>query len=117
MAQKLTVTVNGTPFTATLADTRAASELAERLAGGPLTLSLRDYAGFEKVGGLGFSLTATNERITTSSGGIVLYQGDQIVLFYGENTWGYTRLARVDDLAGWEEALGSGAVELVLALS
>ena len=86
------------------------------LSGGPLTFGLSDYAGFEKVGDLGFSLPVENERIMTVPGDIVLYQGDQIVCFYGENTWSYTRLARVDDLAGWEEALGSGAVELTLAL-
>ena len=113
---QITVTVNGVPFAATLADNTAASKLAEILSGGPLTVGLSDYAGFEKVGDLGFSLPVENERITTAPGDIVLYQDDQIVCFYGENTWSYTRLARVDDLAGWEEALGSGAVELTLAL-
>lgn len=115
-AVQITVTVNGVPFAATLADNMAASKLAEMLSGGPLTFGLSDYAGFEKVGDLGFSLPVENERITTAPGDIVLYQGDQIVCFYGENTWSYTRLARMDDLAGWEEALGSGAVELTLAL-
>ena len=115
-AVQITVTVNGVPFAATLADNTAASKLAEILSGGPLTVGLSDYAGFEKVGDLGFSLPVENERITTAPGDIVLYQDDKIVCFYGENTWSYTRLARVDDLAGWEEALGSGAVELTLAL-
>ena len=115
-AVQITVTVNGAPFAATLADSVASSRLAEMLADGPLTVGLDDYAGFEKVGDLGFTLPAENERITTAPGDIVLYQGDQIVCFYGENAWSYTRLARVDDLAGWEEALGPGAVELTLAL-
>lgn len=115
-AVQITVTVNGVSFVAMLADNMAASKLAEVLSGGPLTVGLSDYAGFEKVGDLGFSLPVENERITTVPGDIILYQGDQIVCFYGENTWSYTRLAWVDDLAGWEEALGSGAVELRLAL-
>ena len=110
------VTVNGEAFAATLADTDAARELADRLEHEPLVLHLADYSGFEKVGELGFALTATDERITTQAGDIVLYQGDQIVLFYASNTWAYTRLARVDDLDGWESALG-GDVDVTLTLS
>ena len=81
----------------------------------PLTLNLRDYGGFEKVGSLGASLPADNRQTTTSAGDIVLYQGDQIVMFYGSNSWSYTRLARVDDLENWEEALGSGDVTVTLS--
>ena len=29
-------------------------------------------------------------------GDIVLYSGDQIVIFYGSNSWAYTRLGHVD---------------------
>ena len=49
-----------------------------------------------------------NTQTTTQAGDIVLYQGDQIVLFYGSNSWSYTRLGRIDDLTGWAEALGGG---------
>lgn len=115
--QRITVTVNGTSFSAVLEDNAAAAELAEMMAAGPVTVSLRDYGGFEKVGDLGRSLPAEDARTTTHAGDIVLYQGDQIVAFYGSNTWAYTRLARVENLDGWAEALGSGSVELTLALA
>ena len=49
-------------------------------------------------------------------GDIVLYNGNQIVLFYGSNSWRYTRLGRIDDLAGWEEALGSGDVTATFSI-
>ena len=114
---KLKIEIGGKAFTATLADTDAARALAAQLEEGTLTLQLSDYAGFEKVGALGVSLPATDRRITTAPGDIVLYQGDQIVMFYGSNTWAYTPLAHIDDLAHWEEALGSGDVTAVFSIT
>ena len=113
---KMTVQVGEHTFTATLEDNAAAEALAEKLEEGPLTVQMEDYAGFEKVGGLGSSLPASNSRITTQTGDIVLYQGSQVVLFYGSNTWSYTRLGRVDDLTGWEDALGGGDVSVTFSL-
>ena len=46
----------------------------------------------------------------------MLYQGDQIVMFYGSNSWSYTRLGHIDDLASWEEALGDGDIEATFSL-
>lgn len=57
-----------------------------------------------------------NRQITTQSGDIVLYQGNQIVLFYGANTWSYTQIGHVNDLSGWQEALGGGDVTITLSL-
>ena len=58
----------------------------------------------------------SNSQTTTQVGDIVLYQGDQIVIFYGSNSWSYTRLGKIDDLTGWTEALGSGAVSVTFSL-
>ena len=82
----------------------------------PMTIQMSDYAGFEKVGALGTSLPTSNSQTTTQAGDIVLYQGNQIVLFYGSNSWSYTRLGRIDDLTGWTEALGSGDVSVTFSL-
>lgn len=113
------LTVEGVTFPATFADNQGAEALADLLTDGPLTLSLEDYGGFEKVGSLGQSLptSTSNTHITTQSGDIVLYQGNQIVLFYGSNSWSYTRLGQVTDLTGWQEALGHGDVTVTLSLS
>ena len=86
------------------------------LAGGDITIQMRDYGGFEKVGPLGQSLPTSNSQTTTQSGDIVLYQGNQVVIFYGSNTWSYTRLGRIDNLSGWEEALGRGDVSVTFSL-
>lgn len=113
---KMVVTVNGNDFVATLEDNRAVDAFVEMMEEGPVDLSLHDYAGFEKVGPLGKSLPASDVQTTTGAGDIVLYQGNQIVMFYGSNAWSYTRLGHIDDLNGWEEALGNGDAEVVLSL-
>lgn len=113
---RMKVEVGGSSFTATLEDNTAAQALAELLEQQPLTIQMSDYAGFEKVGELGQSLPASDSQTTTGAGDIVLYQGDQIVIFYGSNSWSYTRLGHIDDLTGWEQALGSGAVSVTFSL-
>ena len=111
------VSVGGTIFSAAFADNPGAQALRELLADGPMTLSLSDYGGFEKVGPLSQSLPTSNSQTTTQSGDIMLYQGNQIVMFYGSSSWSYTRLGKIDDLTGWAEALGSGSISVILSLT
>lgn len=110
------VSVGEEIFSATFADSSGAQALKELLAEGDLTIPMSDYGGFEKVGPLGQSLPASNSQITTQAGDIVLYQGNQIVMFYGSNSWSYTQLARINDLTGWEEAMGSGDITVTFSL-
>ncbi len=63
----------------------------------PLTVQMSMYGGFEQVGSLGQSLPSNDSRTTTQAGDIVLYSSDQIVIFYGSNSWSYTRLGRITD--------------------
>lgn len=111
--QDIEITVNGKIFSATLNDNETARAFSEML---PLTLEMRDYSGFEKVGSLEKSLPTSNIQITTQSGDIVLYNGNQIVVFYGSNSWSYTRLGKIDDLTGWKEALGDGDVSVTFQI-
>ena len=110
---KLKIDVGGQTFTATLEQNDATAALIAML---PVTLSMSDYSGFEKVGSLGANLPTNNAQTTTQAGDIVLYNGNQIVIFYGSNSWSYTRLAHVDDLTGWVEALGSGDVTVTFSV-
>ncbi len=110
------VTISDQTFAATLADNPGAEAFKALLADGPLTIEVSDYGGFEKVGPLGQRLPTENTQTTTQAGDIVLYQGDQIVLFYGSNFWSYTRLGSIDDLTGWAEALGGGDLSVTLSL-
>ena len=116
-AMKMNVQIGDRMFTATLEDNQAVEELVEMMEAGGVTLQLEDYGGFEKVGSLGRSLTTSNSQTTTVAGDIVLYNGSNIVMFYGSNSWSYTRLGKIDDLSGWADALGSGGVTAILTLA
>ena len=54
------------------------------------------YGGFEQVGSIGSSIARNDKQTTTDYGDIVLYSGNQIVVFYGSNSWAYTRLGHID---------------------
>ena len=95
----------------------AVEELLNMMKEGPVTVQMDDYSGFEKVGPLGKSLTASNSQTTTAAGDIVLYNGNNIVMFYGSNSWSYTRIGKIDDLSDWEKALGSGSITAVFTLA
>lgn len=113
---KMNVQVGNNTFTATLENNAAVDALVEMMKESPVTIQMSDYSGFEKVGSLGTSLPASNRQTTTHAGDIVLYQGNQIVMFYGSNSWSYTRLGCIDNLSGWEEALGRGNVTVTFSL-
>ena len=84
----------------------------------PLTIELSMYGGFEQVGSLGTSLPRSDVQTTTQAGDIVLYSGSQIVVFYGSNSWAYTRLGHIADQTAEELAalLGRGDVTLTLQM-
>lgn len=113
------ITVGGRNETITLVNNEATRRLLEILADGPMSVSLNDYGGFEKVGSLPMSLPISDSRITTKPGDVILYQGRNLVIFYGSNTWSYTRLGKINSLSANEirAFLGNGAVEITLSLS
>lgn len=86
------------------------------LAGSGIEINMSMYGGFEQVGSLGTSLPSNDSQTTTSPGDIVLYSGNQIVIFYGSNSWAYTRLGKINGLTDkeLEELLGNGNVSIVL---
>ena len=62
----------------------------------PLKIDMSMYGGFEQVGSIGSSLPRNDRQTTTAPGDLVLYSGNQLVVFYGTNSWAYTRLGRID---------------------
>ena len=116
-AMKMSVTIGEQSFTATLDNNDATHELVKLMEKAPISIEMDDYSGFEKVGPLGKSLPSDNRKMTTQAGDIVLYSGNQIVMFYGSNSWEYTGIGRIDDLSGWEDALGTGSVTAVFSIA
>ena len=72
-------------------------EALKTLAEEGLTIDMSMYGGFEQVGSIGQSLPRDDAQTTTTSGDIVLYSGNQLVVFYGSNSWAYTRLGHITD--------------------
>lgn len=94
----------------------AVDALAELTAGKWYEIPMSMYGGFEQVGAIGTELPAEDSETVTEAGDIVLYSGDQIVVFYGSNSWAYTRLGHIrgksaEDMA---ELLGNGDVTISL---
>lgn len=112
------IKVNDEVFDVKLEDNSAARELVRTLESGNVTVNATEYGGFEKVGDLGFSLPTSDENINTSPGDLVLYQGNQISLFYDSHSWSYTKLGKIDNVDSnhLKEVLGSGDVTIVLSL-
>ncbi len=112
------IQVGESTLTAVLEDNESVEALKEFLADGPVTISASNYGGFEKVCSLGTELPRNDSQTTTHAGDICLYNGNQIVIFYGSNSWAYTRLGRVSDLdeTELETVLGGEETEITLSL-
>lgn len=115
---KIVLSTGGDTMTATLVENEATSELCELLERGPVTIKMSDYGGFEKVGTLPRSFTTSNSQITTEPGDIMLYQGNNMVIFYGSNSWSYTRLGKIDSatVSNLKQFLGSGDINMTISL-
>ena len=105
-------------LTAALVDNSSAVAFYELLKKGPLTVGMHDYGSFEKVGSLGKSLPRNDTQITTTAGDIILYQGNQITIYYDTNSWNFTRLGKVDGVtqAELKKILGKGDVTAVFSV-
>lgn len=98
-------------------DNESVAALRELVADGPLTVAMSEYGGFEQVGALGTSLPRNDVQITTQAGDIVLYSGNNIAIFYGSNSWAYTRLGHIElSSSEMPELLSHGDVTVKLSV-
>ena len=112
------LTVNQQTLEVKLEENSSTKALLEKLSAGTVTVEAEDYGGFEKVGGLGFTLPTSDTRITTKPGDLILYNGNQLTLHYGSNEWSYTKLGHIDLSQDELKAiLGDGNVTIVLSLT
>ena len=114
----LTLIIGDTPVSVDWEDNASVDALRELVKDQPLTVEMSMYGGFEQVGSLGTGLPRDDRQTTTESGDIVLYSGNQIVVFYGSNSWAYTRLGHISDKSAEEmkALLGNGNVTLTLEM-
>ncbi|MBP5155953.1 MAG: hypothetical protein J6252_05160 [Clostridia bacterium] len=116
--KKLTMKIGSKTVAVDWEENESVAALAELVQEKPLTIQMSMYGGFEQVGPLGTSLPRNDVQTTTQAGDIVLYSGNQIVVFYGSNSWAYTRLGRIKDMNDTElrELLDRSAVELTVSV-
>ena len=117
MEKRLHLSINDTEVTVDWEDSESVAALTELVSSEPLTVQMSMYGDFEQVGSLGTALPRNDSQTTTQAGDIVLYSGNQIVIFYGSNSWAYTRLGRITDQSAAEMAdlLGNGDVTVTLS--
>ena len=114
------ITIAGETLSVKMENNVATRALVKALDKAPISYTASDYGGFEKVGALGFSLPTSNSQITAVAGDVILYNGNQIVLFYGSNSWSYTRIGKIkynslEELKSFLKA-GEGDVTIKLSL-
>ena len=78
-----------------LEDNLSAKALVDKLDEGDITIDAHDYGNFEKVGDLGFNLSRSDKYIKTEPGDVILYNGNQICIYYDTNTWNFTRIGKI----------------------
>ncbi len=114
------VTVNGNKLKITLEKNFSATALTELLKQGDIVYTADDYGDFEKVGNIGHTLPRNDEQIDTQAGDVILYQGCNICLYYGENSWNFTRIGRIEGYTASEIrsliGAGNGSVQVTLSL-
>ena len=103
-------------LTIKLEDNSSAQAFADLLRQGDLTINMHDYGNFEKVGSIGTDLPRNDKRIRTKPGDVILYQGNQITIYYDINEWNFTLLGRVQNPAGLKEVLGNDKVTVRFSL-
>ena len=120
MPVEIKITVSGKSLPVKIEDNVATKALVAALREASITYEAHDYGGFEKVGGIGRTLPSGDSQITTQPGDVILYASDQIVLFYGSNSWSYTRIGKIqygtlDELKTFLQA-GKGKISVTLSL-
>ena len=116
VASDMKMTIGDTEVSVEWEENESVQALMELAGNEPLTIQMSMYGGFEQVGSIGTSLPRNDQQTTTNAGDIVLYSGDQIVVFYGSNSWAYTRLGHITDKSAEEMAnlLGNGDVTITI---
>ena len=110
---KIQLIVNEEVMDVELEDNKSVKAFVEKVKENDLVINAHDYGNFEKVGDLGFNIPTTDRNMRTEAGDIILYQGNQITLYYDTNSWSLTKLGHVNKTKEeLKNLLGNGDVTL-----
>ena len=119
MKEKMYITIGEVTRIVTMEDNVGTRALVAALQTENIVYIAHDYGNFEKVGYIGQSFPTNDHQTTTSTGDLVLYNGDNICIFYGSNSWSYTRIGKLDDLSADEvrQFVNAGGGDVTITLS
>ena len=112
---ELIMKIDGTEVSVAWENNESVDAIRKLAASGGLEINMSMYGGFEQVGSIGQSIPRSDKKTTTKAGDIVLYSGNQVVVFYGSNSWAYTRLGRITGKTKQELAEMLGKKNVVLS--
>lgn len=106
------LSINGTVLDVQWEENETVAELLAYVQNENITVNTSIYGGFEQVGSLPQRFSRNDTQMTTGPGDIVLYSGNQLVLFFGSNSWSYTKLGQIGGISAEElsELLGADSV-------
>ena len=114
--ETLVLSINGTVLDVQWEENETVAELLAYVQNESIMVNTTLYGGFEQVGRLPQRFSRNDAQVITGPGDIVLYSGNQLVLFFGSNSWSYTKLGHIKGMSAEElsELLGadSAIVEL-----
>ena len=94
--KELKLTINNySDFTVFWLDNPSVSAIKE-LAKETLTIELNQYGDFEQTGYLPTSIVSDDKEIDVVAGDIVLYNSNQICLYYSTNRYSFTKLGHIN---------------------
>lgn len=112
--------INNNKLEVTLENNSSVDALIEILKEGDITYTADDYGNFEKVGNIGYTLPRNDVQINTQAGDVILYQGNNICLYYDTNSWNFTKLGKIKGYSASELrtllGAGKGSVQVKISL-
>lgn len=115
---QLEIQIGNSSMIAELENNIATAELIELLESGEIVMPASNYGGFEKVCSIGQSIPRADKQITTKPGDIMLYSGNQLVIFYDSNSWSYTPIGHIEaSTEELEKFLSGDEDEVVIRLA
>src|SRR4029079_7513474 len=116
MSNKITIRLRAKVSAATLSDNATAAAFKKLL---PLSVTMTELNGNEKLFRLPGPMPArASTPASIHTGDLMLYGSSTLVLFYKSfpTTYSYTKIGRIDDPAGLEDAVVSGSVAVTFEL-
>lgn len=114
------ITVNGNKLKVTLEQNSSVAALADILKQGDITFNADQNGGFEIYGNIGHTLPSNDTWISAQAGDVILYSKKYLCLFFGNNSYSYTRIGKINGYSASElrTLLGAdqGSVQVTISL-